>query len=75
MVAGGEYARHREFTARHVVRQLGLGEDAFPLTVSLYVKLTDRSAGGYGRRRSRWLLLVIQVLERYEFASLKEVRP
>src|SRR5262249_28037627 len=35
-MAVGEYGRHREFTARHAVRQLGLGSESFPMWVSLY---------------------------------------
>ena len=49
MMNGGEYLTQREFTARHVVRQLGLGEDAFPLTVSLYVKTDPCSASRHAR--------------------------
>jgi hypothetical protein len=74
MMTGGEYARQREFTARHVVRQLGLPEDAFPLTVSLYVKVTSAPPAGTAvadaMTPSR-----IHMLERYQFASSKEVRP
>jgi hypothetical protein len=69
-----EYAQQRVLTARHVVRQLGLKDNAFPLCVSLYVKLTDTPPAG-----TTDVDLMspprIHVLERFEFASLKEVRP
>ncbi len=74
MMTGGEYGRQREFTARHVVRQLGLKEDAFPLTVSLYVKVADTPEPGTAVAD----LMTpprIHMLERFQFASLKEVRP
>jgi hypothetical protein len=74
VVAGGEYAKVREFAARHVVRQLGLEADAFPLTVSLYVKVTDPPAEGIAVADTMTPPR-IQMLERYEFGSLKEVRP
>ncbi|HZW31914.1 MAG TPA: hypothetical protein VFF52_14475 [Isosphaeraceae bacterium] len=69
-----EYAKHREFTARHAVRQLGLGAEVFPVWVSLYLELKDAPPPGIGvadpMAPSR-----IQVLDRFQFASLKEVRP
>jgi hypothetical protein len=69
-----EYLTQRKFTARHVVRQLGLGDDAFPLCVSLYVKLTP--APPFGSAVTDPMAPAhIQVLDRYEFASLKEVSP
>ena len=52
MMTGGEYATQREFTARHVVRQLGLGEDAFPLMRESVCEGDDRSAGGHRGHRS-----------------------
>jgi len=36
-----EYKPQREFTARHVLRQLRLRDDAFPVHVSLYTKLKE----------------------------------
>jgi hypothetical protein len=73
MVTGGEYGRQREFTARHVVRQLGLAEDAFPLSVSLYVKINDSPPAG--TTADPMVPARIHMVERFEFASLKEVRP
>lgn len=74
MMTGGEYARLREFTARHVVRQLGLGDEAFPLSVTLYVKVQDAPPAGTPTADTMTPPR-IHVLERYEFASLQEVRP
>jgi hypothetical protein len=74
MTTGGEYGRQREFTARHVVRQLGLREDAFPMTVSLYTKVTDTPPAGT-TVVDPMTAPRINLLERYQFASLKEVRP
>ena len=70
----GEYIKQRALTARHVVRQLGLTEDAFPLWVSLYVKVSGTPPAG---TVDTDLMTPprIEVLERVEFASLKEVRP
>ena len=63
------------FTARHVVRQLGLGEDAFPLSVSsLLPNPADAAAGGTATV-DPMTPPRIQVIDRFEFASLKEVRP
>jgi len=69
-----EYAVQRRFAARHAVRQLGLGPEAFPLSVSVYYQIKDSPPPGTATADpmapSR-----VQVLERFEFASLKEVRP
>jgi hypothetical protein len=70
----GEYIKQRALTARHVVRQLRLTENAFPLWVSLYVKVSGTPPAG---TVDTDLMTPprIEVLERVEFASLKEVRP
>ncbi len=57
-----------------MVRQLGLGEDAFPLTVSLYTKVNDPPPEGTAVVDAM-APPRIHMIERYEFASLKEVRP
>jgi hypothetical protein len=69
-----EYARQRQFTARHAVRQLGLGADSFPLWVSLYHRITDTPSPGTGVS-DPLAPTRVQMLDRFEFASLKEVRP
>jgi hypothetical protein len=74
MVMGGEYGRQREFTARHVVRQLGLREDAFPVTVSLYAKVNDVPAAGTSSNETM-MNARIHMIERFQFPSLKEVCP
>jgi hypothetical protein len=74
MMTGGEYGRQREFTARHVVRQLGLREDAFPLTVSLYAKVNDVPPEGV-TVADKMVAPRIHMIERFQFASLKEVYP
>jgi hypothetical protein len=73
-----EYKVHRTFTARHAVRELAkqhsLGEESFPLWVSLYLEVKDSPPPGTGvsdpMATSR-----IEVVDRFQFASLKEVRP
>jgi hypothetical protein len=69
-----EYKTHRTFTARHVVRQLGLGEEAFPLWVGLYVELKDAPPPGTGES-DPMATPRLEMVERYQFASLKEVKP
>jgi hypothetical protein len=69
-----EYAKLRVFTARHVVRQLGLKDEAFPLTASLYYEVRATPPPGtptvdpMAPKR-------IQMLDRIQIASLSEVRP
>jgi hypothetical protein len=69
-----EYAKHREFTARHAVRQLGMGAEAFPVWVSLYFEIKDSPPPGTGVA-DPMAAPRIQVLDRFQFGSLKEVRP
>jgi hypothetical protein len=69
-----EYSRHREFTARHAVRQLGLGAEAFPVWVNLYYVVQDSPPPGVGVA-DPMAPARIQVLQQYRFGSLKEVRP
>jgi hypothetical protein len=69
-----EYAKHREFTARHVVRELGMGADAFPLWVSLYLEIKDSPPVGSGVS-DPMASPRVHVLERFQFQSLKEVKP
>jgi hypothetical protein len=69
-----EYVKHREFTARHAVRQLGLKEDAFPVVVSLYYIIKDSPPFGTAladpMKPDR-----VEMIERFTFNSMKEVRP
>ena len=63
-----------QFEKEGAVRQLGLKENLFPLCVTLYVKICGTPPAG---TVDIDLLTPprIEVLERVEFASLKEVRP
>ena len=69
-----EYAKQREFTARHAVRQLGLEAQSFPVYVSLYLEIKDSPPPGTclvdPLAPSR-----IEVVDRFQFGSLKEVLP
>ncbi len=67
--------RTREFTARHAVRQLGLGPEAFPLWVSLYYQIKATPPPGTTAVADPMAPPRIQMIERYQFASMKEVRP
>ena len=67
-----EYKVQRQFTARHVVRQLGLGDEAFPLTVSIYVKITGTPPFG-STDVDTMTPPRIHMVERFEFASIKEI--
>ncbi len=44
-----EYIPQREMAARHVVRTLGLGPEAFPVAVSLYYQVKSPPALGVGK--------------------------
>jgi hypothetical protein len=69
-----EYVTHRRFTARHVLRQLGLADDSFPLVVSLYVQA--RPAPPFGTPVADPMTPShVQMIDRFEFTSSKEVRP
>ena len=69
-----EYTRQRVFTARHVVRQLGLGEAAFPLTVTLYCRIQPTPPPGTATV-DPMTPPRIHVIDRFPFESQKEVRP
>lgn len=69
-----EYTEHRKFTARHVVRHLGMGAEAFPLWVSLYYEIKNSPPPGTGVT-DPMVASRVQVVDRFEFGSLKEVRP
>jgi hypothetical protein len=69
-----EYAKHREFTARHAVRQLGLEARSFPVWVSLYYEIKDTPPPGTGVA-DPMAATRLQLVERFQFGSPKEVRP
>lgn len=68
-----EYKVHRQFTARHAVRELGLGKEAFPVWVSLYAEIKDSPPPGTGQS-DPMAAKRVEVIERFEFKSLEEVR-
>jgi hypothetical protein len=74
----GEYKGHRTFTARHAVRELlkqnSLNEESFPLLVSLYIDIKDSPPPGAGAS-DPMATSRVEVVDRFEFASIKEVRP
>ncbi len=69
-----EYARLRVFTARHAVRQLGLADEAFPLTASLFYEIRVTPPPGTSTV-DPMAPKRIQMIDRIQIASLKEVRP
>jgi hypothetical protein len=70
-----EYIPQRKFTAKHAVRQMELKPDAYPLTVSLYYHVTDSPAPGTTAVIDTMVPPRIHMLERFDFASIEEVRP
>ena len=73
-----EYKGHRTFTARHAVRELlkqnCLGEESFPVWVTLYIEAKETPPPGTGAS-DPMATPRIEVVDRFQFASLKEVRP
>ncbi len=69
-----EYKAHRTFTARHAVRQLGLGKEAFPMSVTLYLEVKESPPPGTGVS-DPMAVPKLQVVDRFQFDSLKEVQP
>jgi hypothetical protein len=68
-----EYLVHRRFTCRHVLRQLDLNDDAYPLVVSLYVRVKPTPPFGTAVA-DPMTPSHIQMIDRFEFTSSKEVR-
>ncbi len=69
-----EYYGSRKFTARYAVRQMGMPAEAFPVWVSLYYKVKDTPAPGATAVSDPMAPPRIQMIERFEFASLEEVK-
>ena len=69
-----EYRTLKEFSAHHAVRQLGLSADVFPVAVNLYYQARPAPPPGTSSYDPMERPL-IRDLGRYQFASLKEVRP
>jgi hypothetical protein len=73
-MSNSEYAKHREFTARHAVRQLGLLAESFPVAVTLYNEAKVTPPPGIAGA-DPMAPPVVEVVERFEFGSPKEVWP
>jgi hypothetical protein len=73
-MSNNEYAKSRQFSARHAVRQLGLTSEAFPVWVSLYYKVNATPPPGTATA-DPMAPARIDMLERFQFASVEEVRP
>jgi hypothetical protein len=69
-----EFTLQREFTARHVVRQLGLPASAFPVHVSLYYQVKDLPVPG-GPPADPMAPSRLLALGNYEFGTRDEVDP
>jgi hypothetical protein len=69
-----EFAVQREFTARHVLRQLAMKPEAFPVHVSLYCQIKEPPLPGQpfvGHSSHKRL----QSLGNFDFASTSVVKP
>jgi hypothetical protein len=73
-----EYKVHRTFTARHAVRELvkqhSVDEESFPIWVSLYLEIKDTPPPGTGVS-DPMATPRIEVVDRFQFETMKEVRP
>lgn len=73
-----EYKGQRVSTARHAVRELikehRLGDEAFPLAVCLYIEAKEAPPPGTGVS-DPMASPRVEVVDRFQFASMKEVRP
>ena len=71
---GDEFKAQREFTARHVVRQLGLRPEAYPVHVSLYCQVLEPPPPGQAYR-DPMQTPKLHALGTYDFACPQEVQP
>lgn len=69
-----EFKAHREFAARHVVRQLRLPPNAFPVDVQLYYQVRTTPPPG-GPLPDPMTPPVVSTIDTYRFPTLKEVQP
>jgi hypothetical protein len=69
-----EFKAHREFAARHAVRQLKLPEDAFPLEVQLVYQIRPTPPPG-GPLPDPMTPITPVTLDTYRFPSLREIQP
>ncbi len=69
-----EFAAHREFGARHVIRQLGLTADAFPVDVQFIYQLRPCPPPG-GPLPDPMSPTVASTIETFRFPTLEEALP
>jgi len=74
-MSSDEYVTARRFTARHAVRRLGLGPESFPVWVSLYYQIKPSPLPGTSAVADPMAPPRIQLVDRFQFDSIKEVRP
>jgi hypothetical protein len=68
-----EYVKHREYTVRYAVRELGLERDAYPLAASLYYEIRPTPPPGTAMV-DPMAPKRIHMIDRIELASVEEVR-
>jgi hypothetical protein len=73
-MSSDDFIKHRKITAKHVVRQLGLSADAFPVRVALLYHLRAMPQPG-GPPEDPLAPTRPYSLGTYTFAKLEEVRP
>jgi hypothetical protein len=73
-MANQEYLVARKFTARYAAWKLDLDPTAFPLSVSLYYQVKDTPPPGATAVYDPMAPARIHMLERFEFASIEEVK-
>jgi hypothetical protein len=73
-MASDEFLAARRFAARHAVRQLGLGPESFPVWVSMYYQVKPTPAPGTTELTDAMAPPRVQLVDRYQFDSIKEVR-
>ena len=69
-----EFKPNQVYTARHAVRKLDLGKEAFPVSVCLYIEAKDPPPLGTGAS-DPMVPPQLMVVDRFQFASIEEVRP
>lgn len=69
-----EFKAHREFAARHAVRQLGMTADMFPVDVQLMYRIKPTPPPG-SPPPDPMMPLAVAAIDTYRFPSLKEVQP
>jgi hypothetical protein len=73
-MSSAEYQVSRRFTARYAARQTDLKPEAYTLYVSLYYKVKDTPPPGATAVSDPMAPPRIEMIERFEFASLEEVK-